>query len=108
MLLQTHKIYGHSLYGQRVTVFTGLPSVTNLKGHEFVVWFWGPGVHLHTILQSNHQELYLLVAHYRKNIKEHMKQITSSRAASQIIAEIIIKLLQIHLEKLQSESLWAS
>lgn len=67
--LQTLEIYGPSLYGQRVTVFTGLPSVTNLKGHEFVVWFWGPGVHLHTILQSNHQELYLLVAHYRKKDK---------------------------------------
>lgn len=29
-------------------------NVTNLESHEFVVWFWGPGVHLHSILQSNH------------------------------------------------------
>lgn len=76
------KIYGHSLYGQRVAVFTGLPSVTDLKGHEFVVWFWGPGVHLHAILQSNHQELYLLVAHYRKRIEEHMERFTPRMAGS--------------------------
>lgn len=29
-------------------------NVTNLEGHEFVVWFWCPGINLHCILQSNH------------------------------------------------------
>jgi len=38
-------------------------NVTNLEGHEFVVGFWGPGVHLHCVLQSNHQELNLVVTH---------------------------------------------
>lgn len=53
-------------------VLTGLPwlpRVTHLKGHEFVVGFGGPGVDLHTILQRDHQELDLLVAHCERRMK---------------------------------------